>query len=145
MTDYKVNRDVGYFGTDNPATAVAERMPFVVQIDGKNKVVNIGIVSGQHGTHVAGIVAANGLFGGAMSGAAPGAQIVSVRVCLFIAGCTSHALIEGMIYAAKTANVDVINMSIGGLPALNDGEQHTGDPVRPPHRAIQRPDVHLGR
>ena len=23
MTDYKVNYDVGYFGTDNPATAVA--------------------------------------------------------------------------------------------------------------------------
>ena len=55
-----------------------------------------------------------------MSGAAPGAQLVSVRVCLFVAGCTAHALIEGMIYAAKTANVDVINMSIGGLPALND-------------------------
>ena len=40
-------------------------MPFVVQTDGKNKFVNIGIVSGSHGTHVAGIVAANGLFGGA--------------------------------------------------------------------------------
>jgi subtilisin family serine protease len=121
MTDYKVNRDVGYFGTDNPATPVVERMPFVVQIDGKDKVINIGIVSAQHGSHVAGIIAANGLFGGAMSGAAPGAQLVSVRVCLFIAGCTGHALIEGMIYAAKNANVDVINMSIGGLPALNDG------------------------
>ena len=36
-----------------------------------------------------------------MSGEAPGAKIVSVRVCLFIAGCTAHALIEGMIYAAK--------------------------------------------
>ena len=121
MTDFKVNRDAAYFGTDNPATDVADRMPFVVQIDGKNKFVNIGIVSGAHGTHVAGIVAANGLFGGAMTGAAPGAQLVSVRVCLFVAGCTAHALVEGMIYAAKTANVDVINMSIGGLPALNDG------------------------
>ena len=56
-----------------------------------------------------------------MSGAAPGAQLVSVRVCLFVAGCTAHALVEGMIYAAKDANVDVINMSIGGLPSLNDG------------------------
>jgi subtilisin family serine protease len=121
MTDYKANKDVGYFGTDNPATALAERMPFVVQTDGKNKVVNIGIVSGAHGSHVAGITAANGMFGGQMSGAAPGAKLVSVRVCLFIAGCTSHAMIEGMIYAAKQANVDVINMSIGGLPALNDG------------------------
>jgi subtilisin family serine protease len=121
MTDYKVRYDVNYFGTDNPATPVAERMPFVVQTDGRNKVVNIGIVAGAHGSHVAGIAAGNSLFGGAMSGVAPGAQIVSVRVCLFIAGCTSHAMIEGMIYAAKQANVDVINMSIGGLPALNDG------------------------
>jgi hypothetical protein len=56
-----------------------------------------------------------------MSGAAPGAKIVSSRACLFIAGCTGHALFEGMIYVAKEANVDVINMSIGGLPALNDG------------------------
>ena len=120
MSRYSVNRDVRYFGTDNPATAIAERMPFVVQTDGKTKAVNIGIVSAAHGSHVAGIIAANGLFGGAMSGAAPGAQLVSVRVCLFVAGCTSHALIEGMIYAAKQANVDVINMSIGGLPALND-------------------------
>ena len=56
-----------------------------------------------------------------MCGAAPGAKLKSVRVCLFIAGCTAHALIEGMIYLAKQGNVDVINMSIGGLPALNDG------------------------
>ena len=120
MTDYRVAYDVNYFGTDNPATAIAERLPFVVQTDGKNKFVNIGIVSGAHGSHVAGIAAGNALFGGAMSGAAPGAKIVSIRVCLFVAGCTAHGMVEGMIYAAKQANVDVINMSIGGLPALND-------------------------
>ena len=39
-------------------------MPFVVQTDGQNKVVNIGIVSGSHGSHVAGIAAGNALFGG---------------------------------------------------------------------------------
>ena len=121
MTDYSRRYDIGTFGTDDPATALREAMPFVVQTDGKNKVVNIGIVSGAHGSHVAGITAANGMFGGAMSGAAPGAKIKSVRVCLFIAGCTAHALIEGMTYLAKQGNVDVINMSIGGLPALNDG------------------------
>lgn len=121
MTDYKVRYDVNYFGTDNPATAIAERMPFVVQTDGQRKVVNIGIVSGLHGSHTAGIAAGNRLFGGAMSGAAPGAKLVSVRACLFVAGCTATALVEGMIYAAKQSNVDVINMSIGGLPALNDG------------------------
>jgi hypothetical protein len=121
MTDYKVKFDVNYFGVDNPATPLIERVPFVVQTDGKLKVVNIGIVSSPHGSHVAGIASGNALFGGAMSGAAPGAKLVSVRACLFVAGCTNHALVEGMIYAVKSAHVDVINMSIGGLPALNDG------------------------
>ena len=137
--------DVGYFGTDNPATAVAERMPFVVQTDGKNKVVNIGIVSGAHGSHVAGIIAGNSLFGGAMSGAAPGAKLVSVRACLFIAGCTAHALIEGMIYAAKQANVDVINMSHRRPAGAERRQQRPRDPLQPPDRAVQRPDVHLRR
>jgi subtilisin family serine protease len=121
MTDYSANFDVGRFGTDDPATEVVEEVPFVVQTDGTNKFVNIGIVSGFHGSHVMGIAAGNALFGGEMSGAAPGAQVVSSRACLFVAGCTSHALLEGMIYVAKQANADIINMSIGGLPALNDG------------------------
>jgi hypothetical protein len=121
MTDYKVNYDVGYFGHDDPATPVRESVPFVIQTDLPDLAVNVGIVSGAHGSHVAGIAAGNHLFGGEMSGAAPGAKIVSVRVCLFVAGCTSHALIEGMIYAIETDHVDVVNMSIGGLPALNDG------------------------
>lgn len=121
LTDYSKKFDVGHFGIDNPATGIHESMPFVVQTDGKNKVVNIGIASGEHGTHVAGITAANQMFGGAMSGAAPGAKLKSVRVCMFVTGCTAHALIEGMTFIAKQGNVDVINMSIGGLPALNDG------------------------
>jgi subtilisin family serine protease len=122
MTDFAVNRDQGWFGTDNPATDVSERVPFVVQTDGKLRYVNIGIVAGAHGSHVAGITSGNHLFGGAMSGAAPGAKIVSSRACLFVAGCTTHALTEGMIFVAKQSNVDVINMSIGGLPALNAGQ-----------------------
>ena len=122
MTDYKVNYDIGHFGHDNPATPVSESVPFVVQTDpAAHAYVGIGIVSGAHGTHVSGIAAGNSLFGGQMSGAAPGAKIAMVRVCLFTAGCTSHALIEGMIYVIETDHVDVVNMSIGGLPALNDG------------------------
>ena len=127
MTTYKVNHDIGNFGHDDPATAVRESVPFTIQpMTDPDPVtgfffVNVGIVSGAHGSHVAGITAGNRLFGGQMSGAAPGAKIVSVRVCLFTAGCTTHALIEGMIYAVETDDVDVVNMSIGGLPALNDG------------------------
>jgi subtilisin family serine protease len=124
LTDYKVQRDQDEFGTDNPATPVRESMPFVVQTDPANQTVNIGIVSGEHGSHVAGIAAGNSLFGGDMSGAAPGANLLSVRVCLFVTGCTRHAMEQGMIYAAEHG-VDIINMSVGGLDLINDGESDT--------------------
>ncbi|GAA3063882.1 hypothetical protein GCM10020000_54220 [Streptomyces olivoverticillatus] len=70
---------------------------------------------------MAGITAANGLFGGRMNGAAPGAKIVSSRACTWSGGCTNVALTEGMIDLVVNHGVDIVNMSIGGLPALNDG------------------------
>ncbi|MFE3687772.1 S8 family serine peptidase [Streptomyces sp. NPDC059095] len=130
MKPYKDGYQVGYFGTDNPATDVVERVPFTVEIR-KNVVydaaghssdyVNIGVIESEHGTHVAGITSANGLFGGKMSGAAPGAKIVSSRACNWDGGCTNIALTEGMIDLVTNRHVDIVNMSIGGLPALNDG------------------------
>ena len=120
MHSFKTAFEVGEYGHDDPSTAIRESVPFVTQIDAAAGFVSLGVVSGAHATHVAGIATGGRLFGDA-TGAAPGAQIVSIRVCLFTSGCTAHALTEGMIYAAKTANVDVISMSIGGLPSLNDG------------------------
>ncbi|MFE5089248.1 S8 family serine peptidase [Streptomyces sp. NPDC056638] len=130
MKPYKDGHQVGYFGTDNPATDVVERIPFVVETR-KNVVynaagdkadyVNIGVIESEHGTHVAGITSANGLFGGKMNGAAPGAKIVSSRACTWSGGCTNIALTEGMIDLVVNRGVDVVNMSIGGLPPLNDG------------------------
>lgn len=130
MKPYKDGHQVGYFGTDNPATDVVERIPFVVETR-KNVVynaagdkadyVNIGVIESEHGTHVAGITSANGLFGGEMNGAAPGAKIVSSRACTWSGGCTNIALTEGMIDLVVNRGVDVVNMSIGGLPPLNDG------------------------
>ncbi|GGW40436.1 S8 family serine peptidase [Streptomyces griseoloalbus] len=135
MKPYKDGFQIGYFGTDDPATDVAERQPFVVEIredvpmdpyggDWVGKTadfVNIGVIEGSHGSHVAGITAANGLFGGRMDGAAPGAKIVSSRACTWSGGCTNVALTEGMIDLVTNRGVDIVNMSIGGLPALNDG------------------------
>ncbi|TDC18793.1 serine protease [Streptomyces sp. 8K308] len=135
LRPYGDSGQVGYFGTDDPDTEIAEAIPFVVEIRedvpmdpyGGDWVgqtadfVNIGIVSGRHGTHVAGITAANGLFGGEMNGAAPGAQVVSSRACVFGGGCTYTAMFEGMIDLVVNRDVDVVNVSIGGLPALNDG------------------------
>lgn len=135
MKPYKDGFQVGYFGKDNPDTPIAERIPFVVQvrkdvpmdpkggdwIGKKADFVNIGVIESEHGTHVAGITAANGLFGGRMNGAAPGAKIVSSRACTWTGGCTNVALTEGMIDLVVNRGVDIVNMSIGGLPALNDG------------------------
>ncbi|MEZ0580042.1 S8 family serine peptidase [Nocardioides sp. MH1] len=120
MTDYVTNHDVEWFGTDDPETPVREAVPFVVQTAAAAESVNIGLVSGAQGTHVAGVAAGNDVFGGVADGAAPGAQLVSVRACLFVAGCTNHALIEGMIYAARDADVDVIDLSVAQTTALND-------------------------
>ncbi|WP_328747534.1 S8 family serine peptidase [Streptomyces sp. NBC_00285] len=130
MKPYKDGYQVGYFGTDNPSTDVVERQPFVVEIrkdvvydaaGSKADYVNIGVIESEHGTHVAGITAAKGLFGGRMNGAAPGAKIVSSRACTWSGGCTNVALTEGMIDLVVNRGVDIVNMSIGGLPALNDG------------------------
>ncbi|MHB9861692.1 S8 family serine peptidase [Streptomyces sp. YIM S03343] len=135
MKPYKDGYQIGYFGTDDPTTDVVERQPFVVQIrkdvpmdpyggswvGKKADFVNIGVIESEHGTHVAGITAANGLFGGKMNGAAPGAKIVSSRACTWTGGCTNVALTEGMIDLVVNRGVDIVNMSIGGLPALNDG------------------------
>ena len=130
MKPYKDGHQVGYFGTDNPATEVVERIPFVVETrkdvvynaaGAKADFVNIGVIESEHGTHVAGITAANGLFGGRMNGAAPGAKVVSSRACTWSGGCTNIALTEGMIDLVVNRGVDVVNMSIGGLPPLNDG------------------------
>ncbi|MFF1279251.1 S8 family serine peptidase [Streptomyces sp. NPDC058299] len=130
MKPYKDGYQVGYFGTDDPSTDVAERVPFVVETrkdvvynaaGAKADYVNIGVIESEHGTHVAGITAANGLFGGKMNGAAPGAKLVSSRACTWSGGCTNVALTEGMIDLVTKRGVDIVNMSIGGLPALNDG------------------------
>ncbi len=135
MKPYKDGFQIGHFGTDDPATAISESIPFTIEIRrdvpmdpyggtwvGKTAdFVNIGVVEAEHGTHVAGITSANGLFGGRMTGAAPGAKIVSSRACAWNGGCTSVALTEGMIDLVVNHHVDVVNMSIGGLGSLNDG------------------------
>ncbi|WP_284620300.1 S8 family serine peptidase [Aquabacterium humicola] len=65
--------------------------------------------SGGHGTHVAGIVGANG---GGIKGVAPGAQLAAYRVF----GCFGSTTADIMIAAMERAlldGVNVINMSIG--------------------------------
>lgn len=139
MAPYAMDQHVGHFGVDEPATPENEQIPFVVEYRDDvdltpigsagetGTYVNIGLPAASHGTHVAGIVAATSMFGGEMHGAAPGAQIVSSRACTFDGGCTQAALTEGMIDLVINRDVDVVNLSIGGLPALNDGSDVVAD------------------
>ncbi|MGZ4591195.1 MAG: S8 family serine peptidase, partial [Actinomycetes bacterium] len=143
MTRYRDSQQVGHIGKDNKGTDVQESVPYVVDVrkdqdilgvfgpgtglPDKADFVDIGISSGEHGSHVAGIVAANDMFGGAMDGQAPGAKLVSARACSFGSGCTAAALSDGMAELAANRGVDIINMSIGGLPALNDGDNARAD------------------
>jgi Subtilase family/Bacterial pre-peptidase C-terminal domain len=133
LRPYNEAFQVSYFGVDDPSTAVRDRMPFVVEfrkdvdlapagLPGQAAdFVNIGIVESAHGSHVGGIAAGNNIFGGTADGAAPGAKLVSSRACRWGGGCTAVGITEGMIDLIVNRNVDVVNMSIGGLPALNDG------------------------
>ena len=133
MRPYAENFQVGHFGTDNPATEVREQMPFTVEfredvdvtplgLPGVEDFVNIGIIEDEHGSHVAGITSANDMFGNPnLDGAAPGAKLVAARACNWGGGCTAAALTDGMVELVTNRGVDVVNMSIGGLPALNDG------------------------
>ncbi|HEX8343254.1 MAG TPA: S8 family serine peptidase [Actinoplanes sp.] len=133
MRPYREKFDVGHFGTDKPETAIRDQMPFVVEyredvdatpVGGPAAVdyVSIGLVEDMHGSHVSGIAAANDMLGNAnFDGVAPGAKLVSSRACSWGGGCTAAALTTGMVDLVVNRKVDVINMSIGGLPALNDG------------------------
>ncbi|MFD4374426.1 S8 family serine peptidase [Streptomyces sp. NPDC058486] len=117
-------RQIAYLGTDDPATALNERIPFTVQtkrVTATTVGVNVNIITEAHGTHVAGITAANGMYGGAMDGQAPGAKLVSMKACHDF-GCSSAALTDGMIDLVTKYGVDVVNMSIGASPEFNDGQ-----------------------
>jgi subtilisin family serine protease len=122
IEDFNETGDFRYFGEDDPDTEISEAHPFVATaLDAHGGMVHIGLDHHGHGTHVAGIAAGHSLFGGAMNGAAPGAQIVSSRAC-YSTQCSTTALVDGMIDLATGHGVDVINMSIGATPALNHGQ-----------------------
>lgn len=73
---------------------------------------------GGHGTHVAGLVAGDGIAsGGAYAGVAPGANLVDVRVISATGSSTVSTLIAGMqwVLAHRSEyNIRVVNISAGG-------------------------------
>ena len=82
----------------------------------------VGFDPGNHGSHVAGIIAgrktiANDADGTLARGVAPNAKIMMDRVCANNGGCTASEAIVDL----ATSGAEVINMSLGGLNPWNDG------------------------
>ncbi len=92
----------------------SEKVPFAFNyVDENLKVTHDTDGAGDHGTHVAGIAAANDLPGSGVVGVAPNAQIIVMKVF----GANGGAYHDDMVASIEDAlalNVDVINMSLGG-------------------------------
>lgn len=66
-----------------------------------------------HGTHVTSIIAGSGAAsGGRYKGVAPGARILSGKVCTMDGNCDNSAIVEGLAWAAQHG-AKVINLSLG--------------------------------
>ncbi len=76
---------------------------------------------GGHGTHVAGLIAGDGTAsGGAYTGVAPNAQIVSVRVFDANGNATLSTILQGLQWIVNnrsTYNIRVANLSFGATPS----------------------------
>jgi thermitase len=67
-----------------------------------------------HGTHVAGVIAANANNGLGIAGISWTSKILPVKVCSSGGSCSDFDIVEGIKYAANQSAVKVLNMSLGG-------------------------------
>ena len=106
-----------------------QKKSFVVSdLDPNGNWVILGYDMMDHGTHVAGTIAANGW----IKGMAPGAQLMVIKVGTDFYGYISTSfLINAFIYAALGPDgvpntgdeADVVSMSIGGIPLFQLGDE----------------------
>jgi tripeptidyl-peptidase II len=103
-----------------PSEAKTIAYPLMIEQNEKGvpEFLTVGFTSENHGTHVAGIIGANGNAGDVatgMMGAAPGVSIMSIKVCAERT-CTDQALLRGLIeafYNPQGYIPDVVNLSLG--------------------------------
>ena len=119
MTNYRLERQYATFGDD-------DLLNFALNIYRDGDLLSIVVDSGNHGTHVAGTVAAHFPDQPELDGVAPGAQIVSVKIGDTRLGSTSLGTgeVRGLI-AVLENDCDLINMSYGG----STGFPNSGDVI----------------
>jgi subtilisin family serine protease len=79
-----------------------------------------------HGTHVASIIAGSGTASSdKYKGVAPGATLISAKVCLGNGSCQVSSIIEGIEWASGEQGAKVVNLSLGGpdSPGVDPLEQ----------------------
>ncbi len=107
LTDYRAERQYASFGE-------AEQLNFAVNIEDDGELLSIVVVSGDHGTHVAGIVAAHFPDQSDWNGIAPGAQIVSIKIGdTRLDSMETGAALARAMQAVIELDCDLINMSYG--------------------------------
>ncbi|MDD4569358.1 MAG: S8 family serine peptidase, partial [Tepidanaerobacteraceae bacterium] len=105
------------FGRDNPATDYVEESSFVVtSIDVKGNFVKLSFDGNGHGTHVAGIIGANG----ELLGMAPDAQMIAIKALGSAGDGNWEDIFKAIDYAGKQG-ADIINVSIGDLVSSKEG------------------------
>jgi subtilisin family serine protease len=89
------------------------KYPLLLEEENGKMFINLGKTQGSHGTHVAGIIAADDQSNNLL-GAAPKADLMSLKVCSGIS-CTDSAIIKGLYKAFYNGKVipDVVNISLG--------------------------------
>lgn len=98
------------------------KYPVLIQSKKNSLIVGLGKTGGMHGTHVAGIIAANDPANN-LVGAAPKAKLMALKVCTAIS-CTDSAIIKALyksFYNDKGLIPDVVNISLGSHEKYKKG------------------------
>ncbi len=111
---YDLNAEAEYVGTlTSGHLYFSAKVPFIFNYSSGTTNVSHADGIGDHGTHVAGISAANDLEGSGVVGMAPDAQIIVMKVFdSSTGGANMYDILEAM-EDCMTMGVDVVNMSLG--------------------------------
>lgn len=101
---------------------ISEKIPFVYDYADGDADVNPSAAASEHGTHVAGIAAANA---GEIRGTAPNAQIMMMKVAMDANGGLPDSAILAALDDAAALQVDAVNLSLGMDGGFSDAASST--------------------